>query len=89
MHSLKIWDKMGERMTPLSFRMLTGISSLPLLLRLFRLLISVKISSGVASSNTIELGKFFSKFRFQKFMPKHGLHERLTIIKCELKPNFE
>ena len=34
MHSLKIWDKMGERMTPLSFRMLTGILSLPLLLRL-------------------------------------------------------
>ena len=25
MHSLKIWDKMGERMTPLSFRMLIGI----------------------------------------------------------------
>ena len=60
MHLLKIWDKMGERMTPLSFRMLTGILLLPLLLRLFRLLISVKISLGVVSSNTIELGKFFS-----------------------------
>ena len=60
MHSLKNLGQKDERMTPLSFRMFTGILSLPLLLRLLRLLLSAKISSEIVSSNTIKLGKIFS-----------------------------